>query len=71
MYAKYAVFRDKLGLNDLTVSKMSGVPQSTIYEWRQRSEKWKEGEKVPLLSAENLQKVATALGVKIEDLLEG
>ena len=71
MYSKYAILRDKLGLNDLTVAKLSGVPQSTIYEWRQRSEKRQEGEKIPLLSAENLQKVAAVLGVKIEDLLEG
>lgn len=66
MYAKYAALRDKRGFNDLKVSEATGIPSSTIYDWRQRSaENAKAG-----LSADKLLKIAELLGVSVEYFLK-
>lgn len=69
MYSKYAVIRDQKGYNDLMVAKETGIPQSTIYDWKQRTEKCTD-EKKPALSVENLWKIAKLFDVSIEDLLK-
>lgn len=65
MYAKYAEIRDSKGLNDLKVARKTGVPQSTIYDWRQRSEK----NPAAGISAAHLVRIAQALDVGVEDLV--
>ena len=39
MYAKYAKIRDEKGFSDLEVAKATNIAPSTIYDWKQRSEK--------------------------------
>lgn len=56
MYSKYAELRDKQGLSDYAVSKLSGVGRSTLSDW-------KTGKHIP--NTENLSKIAAALGVSI------
>lgn len=66
MYAKYALLRDKKGLNDLKVAEATKIPPSTIYDWRQRSaENPRAG-----LSADKLLKIAKLLDVSLEYFLE-
>lgn len=65
MYTKYAKIRDEHGLNDLKVAEATGIPSSTIYDWRQRStENPNAG-----LSVDKLQKIAVLLGVPLEAFL--
>lgn len=66
MYARYSKIRDEKGLNDLTVANGAGVPQSTIYDWKQRSADNANAS----LSVDNLSKIAKFLGVSLEKLLE-
>lgn len=65
MYAKYAEVRDSKGMNDLAVARKTGVPQSTIYDWRQRSEKNPDAG----ISVAHLVRIAQALDVGIEELV--
>lgn len=66
MYARYAKIRDERKLNDLQVAEATGIPSSTIYDWRQRSaENPKAG-----LSADKLLKIAKLLEKPIEFFLE-
>jgi len=60
MYSKYANLRDKKGVNDLTVSKETGILPSTLSDW-------KAGRYTP--KVDKLKKLADYFGVKIEDLL--
>lgn len=59
-YEIYASLRDKANLNDCKVSKIAEIPRSTISEW-------KRGRSTPKL--ENLTKIASAIGVKLNDLI--
>ena len=67
MYKKYADLRDELGYNDLRVAKETGIPQSTIYDWKQRFEKNEDAR----LSVDALAKVAKLLNKPIEYFIEG
>ncbi len=67
MYTKYVKLRDSKGMNDYSVSVATGIPQSTIYDWKQRSAKKKGAG----LSVENLAKIAKLFEVPIETFLEG
>lgn len=66
MYAKYAKIRDERGLSDLAVANGAGVPQSTIYDWKQRST---ENSKAAV-SVAHLKKIADFLNVSIDSLID-
>lgn len=65
MYKKYSELRDKAGFNDLAVARATGIPQSTIYDWKQRSEKDESAQ----ISVNHLAKIAKLFKVKIEVFL--
>lgn len=62
MYKNYAKLRDKKGLTDYAVSLATGIPQSTIYDWKQRSQRDENAG----ISAKTLVKLAMFFGVGIE-----
>ena len=62
MYERYAKLRDEKKMNDLNVAEATGIPSSTIYDWRQRSA---ENPKAKL-SVDNLARIAAFFGVSIE-----
>lgn len=62
MYKNYAKLRDKKGLTDYAVSQATGIPQSTIYDWRHRDAKDENAG----ISAKTLAKLAMFFGVGIE-----
>lgn len=66
MYTRYAKLRDSKGLTDNAVAVATGIPQSTIYDWKQRSAE----KKTARLSVENTAKIAKLFDVPIETLLE-
>ena len=66
MYTKYAELRDKKGLNDAKVAEATGIPVSTIYDWKQRS----ENDSRANMSAENLSKIARFFEVPMEYFLK-
>lgn len=66
MYLKYAELRDSRGMNDNSVAIKAGITQSTIYDWKQRSEK----NPAAKLSVDNLAKIAKLFDVPIETFLE-
>lgn len=61
MYTTYAKIRDGNGFNDYKVAKMTGITQSVFSDW-------KSGRSKP--KADKLLKIASVLGVSIEDLLK-
>ena len=63
MYEFYAIARDKKGLKDVNVSKMTGISTGTISDW-------KNGH-IKQLKAEKLQKIADVLGVSVDYLMTG
>lgn len=66
MYTKYAKLRDERGLTDLAVANAVSIPQSTFYDWKQRSA---DNEKAGM-SVGNLMKLAQFFDVPIEYFLE-
>lgn len=66
MYKKYADLRDERGYNDLRVAKETGIPQSTIYDWKQRCERNEDAR----ISINALAKIAKLLQKPIEYFLE-
>ena len=56
MYERYCQMRDKLGLKDSDVAKMTGINKSTFSDW-------KSGRSVP--KKDKLQKIADCFGVDI------
>lgn len=66
MYTKYARVRDEKGLTDNKVAELIGLTPSTIYDWKQRSEK----NPAAKLSVDNLAKIAKLFEVPIETFLE-
>ena len=60
MYEKYAEFRDAKGLSDYAVAQETGIGLSTFSDW-------KSGRSKP--KVEKLAKIATCLGVSIEELI--
>lgn len=65
MYSRYAQIRDERGFTDLAVAKGSGIPQSTLYDWRQRSAVDPDAE----TSLSNLKKIAAFLDVELSELV--
>ena len=66
MYARYAKIRDEKNFNDLQVAEATGIPATTIYDWKQRSaENPKAG-----LSADKLLKIAKLFETPIEHFLD-
>lgn len=63
MYEYYAKARDEKGLNDLAVSKATGISPGTLSDW-------KSG-RIKHLKAEKLRDIADFLGVSIKYLLTG
>lgn len=59
-YPRYASIRDSHGLRDYDVAQASGVPASTISDW-------KRGLSQP--TVEKLIKIARVLGVTVEELV--
>jgi len=66
MYTKYAKLRDSKGLNDNKVAEMTGIPASTIYDWKQRSDKDSKAN----LSFENTVKIAKLFEVPVDYFAE-
>lgn len=52
-------------MNDHSVAVATGIPQSTIYDWKQRS----ANDPKAKLSVDNLAKIAVLFGVPIETFL--
>ena len=69
MYTKYARLRDKKGYTNFKVCTLTGIAPTTMSDWKKRTENRKEGEKVPYISVDKLQKIAKLFKVKIEDLI--
>ena len=66
MYPKVEELMKQRGVNIVMLSQATGIPPTTIYDWKRRSKL----ESQPVyLSAENLQKVARYLGVPMEELM--
>lgn len=65
MYTRYTEARERLGISDYEVAKLSGVSVSTIYEWLART-KQNPGAN---LSVDNARKVAKVLGITLDELL--
>lgn len=65
LYRKYSELRDKREMNDHSVAVATGIPQSTIYDWKQRS----ANDPKAKLSVDNLAKIAVLFGVPIETFL--
>lgn len=61
MYAKYAEIRDSKGLNDNKVSELTGIPKTTIADW-------KSGRSVP--KADRLLAIANLLETTIDQFVE-
>lgn len=61
MYKKYAELRDKAGVTDYEVSKNTGVPTSTLTNW-------KYGRYAP--KVDKIKKIADYFGKPIEYFLE-
>lgn len=59
MYAKYAELRDKKQLTDYRVAIDTGIPQSTLSDW-------KNGKYTPKI--DKLIKIAKYLGTTVEEL---
>lgn len=59
-YPRYASIRDARGLTDYAVSRSSGVPASTISDWK--NEKSQPG-------VESLIKIARVFGISVEQLV--
>lgn len=66
-YRKYAAIRDSLGLNDLAVSRESGVATATLSNWKATVDERQGGYRPKV---ENLSKLAKALGCEVLDLME-
>ena len=65
MYSKYVKIRDKVGYTDKKVADEAKSPASTIYDWKQRSEKRKDAG----ISAAYLSKIAKVLNCDIAELI--
>lgn len=66
MYKAYSKVRDAKGLTDYEVAKKSGIPQSTIYDWKQRSEVNENAS----ISVPSLMKICAVMGCSLVELLD-
>ncbi len=62
MYARYAKLRDDRNMTDNSVAVASGITQSTIYDWKKRSETNPNAS----LSVENLSRIAKVFDVPLD-----
>ena len=62
MYDKYAELRDRMGMKDADVARISGIGRSTFSDW-------KNGRSAP--KSEKLKKIAAALGVDAGFFMKG
>lgn len=65
MYKVYEKLRDDRGLTDYEVAKQTGIPQSSIYDWKQRSQKDENAS----MSLRSLQKIAALFDVSLLELV--
>lgn len=56
MYDKYVELRDKKGVRDADVSRATGIPQSTLSEWKSKSNP----------KIDKLAKIADFFGVTVD-----
>lgn len=61
IYQKYAKLRDERGITDYRVCKDTGIPATTLYDWKRGVSKPK---------TEKLKILADYFGVTIESFLE-
>ena len=66
MYQKNSELRDARGMTDYQVAQQTGIPQSSIYDWKQRAEKNSDA----LISVSALAKIAALFDVTIESFLK-
>lgn len=66
MYKRYAKIRDAAGFTDAKVAEGTGIPASTIYDWKQRA----ETDPNAAIGTAKLHAIAKLLRVHIEDFLE-
>ena len=66
MYSRYAKLRDSKGMTDNSVAVAIGVTQSTMYDWKQRSNKNPDAG----ISVSLLKKLAKYFQVSVEYFLE-
>ena len=62
MYTKYTKLRDERNLNDLNVANATGVPVTTLYDWKKRVATDSKAE----LSFSNIEKIARFFGVSLD-----
>ena len=65
MYKVYSKLRDARGLTDYEVAIKTGIPQSSIYDWKQRSQKNEDAS----MSITSLQKIASLFEVSLLELV--
>lgn len=61
MYQKFEQMRQERGLSVYAVAKHCGIPQSTLYAWRERCKSGKHAS----LSAAYVVQIARCLGVDV------
>ncbi len=66
MYTRYADLRDSHGLTDYEVANKTGIPASTLYDWKQRFLVKVDAR----LSLDNASKLARFFGVNIDYFME-
>lgn len=62
MYKLYEKLRDEKGVRDADVSKATGIPPTTIYDWGRRAEKNPDAS----LSLFAMAKIAEYFGVSLD-----
>ena len=62
MYHKYEKLRDEKGLTDMEVARETGIPPTTLYDWKRRS----DGNPFAALSLANMAAIAKTLEVELE-----
>ena len=64
MYKIYEQLRNERGFTDYKVALETGIPQSSLYDWRHRSEKNPDA----TMSFEAIAKIADLFGVTLDAL---
>jgi len=66
MYKIYEQLRNERGLTDYKVAHAAGIPDSTLYDWKQRSKKNSSAS----MSLGAIVKIAAVLEVPIDTLVK-
>lgn len=66
MYERYAEIREKHGLTDNAVAAATGIPVSTMYDWRQRAAKNSSAG----ISVAYLKRIADLFEVSLDEFLD-